>query len=87
MSIALRANTNRLYHLDLIRFIAALYVVFYHLCYRGFAKDNLSILQFSPLENFAKYGYLGVDLFFIISGFVIIMSVKNSNLIAIYQIV
>lgn len=81
MSIATKTKSDRLYHLDLIRFIAALYVVFYHYCFRGYAKDNLSILQFEPLESFSKYGYLGVDLFFIISGFVILMSVRNSNLI------
>ena len=81
MSIATKAKSDRLYHLDLIRFIAALYVVFYHYCFRGYAKDGLSILEFKPLESFSKYGYLGVDLFFIISGFVILMSVRNSNLI------
>ncbi|MFK7833394.1 MAG: acyltransferase family protein [Winogradskyella sp.] len=74
-------KTERLYHLDLIRFLAALYVVFYHYCFRGFAKDNYSILEFEPLESFSKYGYLGVELFFMISGFVILMSAKNSNLI------
>lgn len=72
---------ERLYHLDLIRFFAALFVVFYHYCYRGFAKDNYSILQFQSLESFSKYGYLGVELFFMISGFVILMSAKNSNLV------
>lgn len=72
----------RLYSLDSIRFIAALYVVLYHYCFRGFNKDALSPLQFSPLEGFAKYGYLGVDLFFIISGFVILMSVINSNILS-----
>ncbi|NRD20146.1 acyltransferase [Winogradskyella eckloniae] len=81
MSIETRVKSDRLYHLDLIRFIAALYVVFYHYCFRGFAKDNFSILQFEPLEGFSKYGYLGVDLFFIISGFVILLSIRNSNLI------
>ncbi|MBU2928371.1 acyltransferase family protein [Winogradskyella psychrotolerans] len=72
---------ERLYHLDLIRFLAALYVVLYHYCFRGYAKDNYSILEFSPLEGFSKYGYLGVELFFMISGFVILMSAQNSNLI------
>ena len=71
---------KRLYHIDLLRFLAALYVVFYHYSFRGYSKDNLSTLQFAPLEEFSKYGYLGVDLFFIISGFVILMSALNSDI-------
>ncbi len=81
MSTNLNNKKNRLYHLDLIRFFAALYVVFYHYGYRGFAKDNLSNVQYNILEDFSKYGYLGVNLFFIISGFVILMTAKNSNII------
>jgi len=81
MSSSVKTKNDRLYSIDLIRFIAAVYVVFYHYGFRGFAKDNMSILHFPELENFSKYGYLGVDLFFIISGFVIIMSVRNSDLI------
>ena len=73
--------TNRLYHIDLLRFIAALYVVIFHYAFRGHIRDSLSLIGFAPLEEFAKYGYLGVDLFFIISGFVILMSARNSNII------
>lgn len=72
---------ERLYHLDFIRFFAALFVVFYHYCFRGFAKDNYSTLEFQSLEGSSKYGYLGVELFFMISGFVILMSARNSNLV------
>jgi peptidoglycan/LPS O-acetylase OafA/YrhL len=74
-----KEKKSRLYHLDLIRFFAALYVVLYHYGYRGYAKDNFSILRFPELESFSKYGYLGVDLFFIISGFVILLSVRKSS--------
>lgn len=73
-------NRNRLYHLDLFRFLAALFVVFYHYGFRGFAKDNLSILEFPLIAEFSKYGYLGVNFFFIISGFVILLSAQSSNL-------
>lgn len=38
------------------------------------------MVQYAPLEDFSKYGYLGVDLFFIISGFVILMTALNSDL-------
>ncbi|MEC3966161.1 acyltransferase [Flagellimonas halotolerans] len=75
-------SKERLYHLDLIRFVAALYVVFYHYGFRGFNADNMSNLQLGEIEFFSKYGYLGVDLFFIISGFVILMSAMNSNIVS-----
>ena len=71
---------KRLYHIDLLRFLAALYVLFFHYCFRGYSKDNLTTLQFASIEEFSKYGYLGVDLFFIISGFVILMSALNSDI-------
>ncbi|MDH7913951.1 acyltransferase [Winogradskyella sp. SYSU M77433] len=75
-----RVDIERLYHLDLIRLFATIYVVFYHYCFRGYAKGNFSILKFSPLEDFSEYGYLGVELFFIISGFIILISARNSDL-------
>lgn len=71
---------ERLYQIDLFRFIAAVLVVFYHYTFRGFNSTiKLSPIAFNTLEGFTKYGYLGVDLFFIISGFVIIMSIENSS--------
>lgn len=45
-------NTNRLIHLDFLRALAIILVLFFHL---GF--------------DFFKYGFLGVDIFFILSGF------------------
>ena len=45
-------NTNRLIHLDFLRTLAIISVLFFHL---GF--------------DFFKYGFLGVDIFFILSGF------------------
>ena len=65
---------NRIYQIDLFRFIAAVCVVLYHYLFRGWAADNMSDLSFNKIGHFFKYGYLGVNLFFIISGFVIILS-------------
>lgn len=71
---------TRVNEIDLLRFIAALMVVFYHLAFRGHAADDLSVIGYPPLAAFAKYGYLGVQLFFMISGFVILMTAAEGGL-------
>lgn len=70
----------RLYTIDLIRFLAASMVVLYHFCFRGYNKDEFISLSYKLLEPVVKYGYLGVDIFFIISGFVIYMSIQKSDI-------
>lgn len=65
--------------LDLLRFMAALAVLFFHLAFRGAAADGLSPLSYTPLAEISKYGYLGVDLFFMISGFVIMLSAQSGS--------
>lgn len=62
----------RLQALDLIRFIAALAVVFYHYL----AQPDSS---FPQLAAIAQFGYLGVPLFFMISGFVIAASAEQRS--------
>jgi peptidoglycan/LPS O-acetylase OafA/YrhL len=71
---------ERLYQLDLMRFVAALAVLLFHYSFRGFAGGHLSPLEFPVLNHITKYGYLGVDMFFVISGFVIFMSVQSATL-------
>jgi len=71
--------TKRYYELDLLRFIAAFAVVLFHYAFRGQAADELSALPFLWLAPIAKYGYLGVDLFFLISGFVILMTAASGS--------
>ena len=61
----------RIIALDIIRFFAALSVVFYH--YISRPESN----AYPVLSEFTKYGYLGVPLFFIISGYVIALSANN----------
>lgn len=70
---------SRVNEIDLLRFIAALAVVFFHYAFRGHAADHLSNLPYPLLAPLAKYGYLGVELFFMISGFVILMTASNAN--------
>jgi peptidoglycan/LPS O-acetylase OafA/YrhL len=61
---------NRFYILDLLRFLAAVAVVFYH--YSVYFDESSQLLV-----ALSKYGYLGVDFFFLLSGFVIMASAQN----------
>lgn len=61
----------RIVALDLVRFIAAMAVVLYHYT----AREGFN--SFEELSEVTKFGYLGVPLFFMISGYVIALSAKN----------
>ena len=66
--------------LDYARFVAALSVVFFYYLANGPRNGKLSTFSgFPGLTSAAEYGYLGVDLFFMISGFVIMFSAHNST--------
>jgi peptidoglycan/LPS O-acetylase OafA/YrhL len=69
---------GRLRALDGLRLVAALMVAVYHYAGRGGdvtrAWGSSPQLQFPTLHQFAAYGCLGVQVFFVISGFVICMS-------------
>lgn len=71
---------KRVYQIDLFRFIAAITVVLHHYLFRGHAADNKSPLAFEEFAGIFKYGYLGVNFFFIISGFVIVLSIRDLSL-------
>lgn len=68
------ALKDRFYEIDLLRFLAALAVVLYHYTFRGFAEGGYSPVEYPVLGEVFKYGSYGVQLFFIISGFVILMT-------------
>ena len=61
-----KISDNRLTNLDILRGIAALAVCFYH-----FRRDGMDGSVYNTL---AAYGVYGVDMFFVISGFVIPLS-------------
>lgn len=68
-------HRNRFALLDLLRFAAALAVLAYHYTAIKYANWDQPVSELFPtLTKFSKYGSLGVDLFFLISGFVILMS-------------
>ena len=74
----MKKNKVRFYELDLLRFIAAMAVVMFHFLFRGQQGDWMPV-SFEPLDIYARYGYLGVNLFFMISGFVILLSAVNRS--------
>ena len=69
----MQAGRDRLYEIDLLRITAALAVVFYHYTFSGYA-GHLTSIAFPALSTVTRYGYLGVDMFFVISGFVVLVS-------------
>ncbi|WP_165351129.1 acyltransferase family protein [Ciceribacter ferrooxidans] len=69
---------KHLFGLDGLRFLAAMAVVGFHFLFRGEAAGDLPQVPLPEmLERAAAYGYLGVSIFFIISGFVILYSVEG----------
>ena len=62
--------------LDFLRFIAASAVVLYHYAYRPEIHGVPSPTAYGSLQQISRYGYLGVPLFFLISGFVIVWSAQ-----------
>jgi peptidoglycan/LPS O-acetylase OafA/YrhL len=67
------SGRDRLYEIDLLRITAALAVVLYHYTFSGYAR-HLTAVPFPSLSIVTRYGYLGVDMFFTISGFVVLLS-------------
>jgi peptidoglycan/LPS O-acetylase OafA/YrhL len=61
-----------LYEIDLLRIIAAVAVMVYHYGFADFA-GRLTSERYAGLNVVVRYGYLGVDLFFLISGFVVLL--------------
>ncbi|UQA91899.1 acyltransferase family protein [Streptomyces halobius] len=73
--MAERRSGNRLTALDGLRLLAALMVVFYHYVALARPWGHPTDTIFPTAHKAAQYGWLGVEVFFLISGFVICMSV------------
>lgn len=69
----------RLALLDCLRFAAALAVVASHWLSSGISTGTVQSIELSPVAGIASYGYLGVYLFFLISGFVISASARGKS--------
>ena len=68
---------GRLLFLDLIRFLAAMAVLIFH--YKSKYIETLPVDSelAAVIYSVTKFGYLGVDLFLLVSGFVIFASAMN----------
>ena len=69
---------DRLPGLDLIRFFAASSVLIYHYV-SSYPPAGTTSPLVDSLTHATRYGYLGVELFFMISGFVILWSVQGRS--------
>lgn len=73
------SETKRLPGLDGLRLFAAFAVIAYHGLFRGPHSEWAGSLHFSGIEDYAVYGRLGVELFFVISGYVIAWSAQGRD--------
>lgn len=71
---------RRFHDIDVLRFLAAVSVMLLHYLVRGFADGDIySPVFYGDAANLVKYNYLAVNLFFMISGFVILMTAEGGT--------
>lgn len=75
--------------IDLLRVVAACLVAIYHFGFCSWANPSSpfrglpgDFTAFVPFHNLVDYGWVGVQIFFVISGLVIASSAENSNALA-----
>ncbi|UVK46665.1 acyltransferase [Mesorhizobium sp. AR07] len=72
-------KAERMGSLDLLRLVAALAVVCFHYLFRASIAPPVLAHGYPEASAFAMYGYMGVNLFFLISGFVIAWSAEGRS--------
>jgi len=70
---------RRLELLDVLRFAAAILVVCFHWFFNGINNGKVTSVGFTDIAPIAIYGFFGVHLFFLISGFVISQSAHGKT--------
>ncbi|WPB54980.1 acyltransferase [Xylophilus sp. GOD-11R] len=80
-------SRSPIYGLDLVRFISAMLVLGWHLAYRFFDPFATYIrsftsgipAQYQAIQEFTRWGWVGVEIFFVVSGLVIAYSAQNGG--------
>jgi len=79
-------SNDQIIGIDIIRFLAAMLVLLYHSSYTGWAIKDSSLQKltgesysFPEIAQFSWWGWVGVEIFFVISGFVIAYSALKST--------
>lgn len=72
-------DRRRAYELDLLRVVAAVAVVAFHLTCAGHGFNGVSVGYPRAVTDVSRYGFLGVELFFFISGYVILTSARGRS--------
>ncbi|PUA26701.1 MAG: hypothetical protein B0W54_23475 [Cellvibrio sp. 79] len=70
---------NRFYEIDLLRFVSAVLVVLFHYTFIGSALNLAPEPRTDALGEYGRYMYVGINFFFIISGFVILLSAEDGK--------
>jgi peptidoglycan/LPS O-acetylase OafA/YrhL len=71
---------KRIQILDYARFVAAMFVLLFHYTNNGISNGKITAISIVPdIAGITRFGYLGVHLFFIISGYVIFYSAFNKS--------
>lgn len=70
---------QRFHEIDLLRGVACAAVVMFHYLSHGPRVGWMAQTFVPEVDSIARYGYLGVHLFFVISGFVILMSAQAAT--------
>lgn len=67
--------------MDLLRFLLAFFVMCFHYFFFSHYAYNVSSLSPNFVNNFSIYGRLGVQIFFVLSGFVILYTAHNKKVL------
>jgi peptidoglycan/LPS O-acetylase OafA/YrhL len=70
---------TRFYEIDLLRFLSAFAVVVFHYTYTGYMEGSAVSANFESFRELSRYAYMGINFFFVSSGFVIFISVADGS--------